>query len=45
MGTVEKASSNNFVRIKDASQFNEDSIENYNEESDKGFFLKLKLNI
>ena len=26
--------------IKDTSQFNEDFIENYNEESDEGYFLE-----
>ena len=28
-------------RIKDTSQFNEDFIKNYNEESDEGYFLKV----
>ena len=32
---------NNFEWKKDISQFNEDYIANYNEESDKGYFLKL----
>ena len=32
---------NNFEWKKDTSQFNEDYIANYNEESDKGYFLKL----
>ena len=36
---------NNFEWIKDTSQFNEDSIKNYNEESDEGYFLKLMFNI
>ena len=27
---------NNFESVKDTSQFNEDFIENYNEESDEG---------
>ena len=27
-------------RIKDTSQFNEDFIKNYNEESDEGYFLE-----
>ena len=29
---------NNFERIKDTSQFNEDFIRNYNEETDEGLF-------
>ena len=32
---------NNFGRIKDTSQFNEDFIKNYNEESDEGYFLEV----
>ena len=32
---------NNFDRIKDTSQFNEDFIKNYNEESDEGYFLEV----
>ena len=32
---------NNFEWIKDASQFNEDFIKNYKEESDKGYFLEV----
>ena len=32
---------NNFEWIKDTSHFNEDFIKNYNEESNKGYFLKL----
>ena len=31
---------NNFEWIKDTSQFNEDFIKNYNQESDEGYFLK-----
>ena len=31
---------NNFKLIKDTSQFNEDFIKNYNEKSDKGYFLE-----
>ena len=31
---------NNFEWIKDTSQFNEDFMKNYNEESDKGYFLE-----
>ena len=32
---------NNFEWIKDTSQFNEDFIKNYNEESDEEYFLKV----
>ena len=32
---------NNFAWIKDTSQFNEDFIKNYNEESDEGYFLEI----
>ena len=32
---------NNFEWIKDISQFNKDFIKNYNEESDKGYFLEV----
>ena len=35
---------NNFEWIEDTSQFNED-LQNYNEESDEGSFLKLLFNI
>ena len=31
---------NDFEWIKDTSQFNEDFMKNYNEESDKGYFLE-----
>ena len=31
----------NFEWVKDTSQFNEDFIKNYNEESDKGYFLEV----
>ena len=41
MGTVTKASSKNFERIKDTSQFNEDFIINYNEKSDEGYFREV----
>ena len=37
----QKLSVNNFKWIKDTSQFNEDFIKNYNEESDKGYFLEV----
>ena len=32
---------NNFECIKHTSQFNEDFIKNYNEESDEGYFLEV----
>ena len=32
---------NNFEWTKDTSQFNEDFIKNYNEESDEGYFLQV----
>ena len=32
---------NNFQRIKDTSQFNEDFIKNYNEEKDERYFLEV----
>ena len=32
---------NKFERTKNTSQFNEDFIKNYNEESDKGYFLEV----
>ena len=31
---------NNFEWLENTSQFNEDFIKNYNEESDKGYFLE-----
>ena len=34
---------NNFVWIKGTSQFNEDLLKNYNEESDEGYFLEVDL--
>ena len=34
---------NNFEWIKDTSQFNEDFIKNYNEKSDKGYFLEANI--
>ena len=36
---------NNFEWIKDTSQFNEDFIKNYNEESDEEYFLELMFSI
>ena len=38
---MQKLSVNNFEWIKDTSQFNEDFIKNYNEESDEGYFIKV----
>ena len=32
---------NKFEWIEDTSQFNEDFIKNYNEESDEGYFLEI----
>ena len=32
---------NNFEWIKDTSQFNEDFIKKFNEESDEGYFLEI----
>ena len=32
---------NNFEWIEETSQFNEDFIKNYNEESDKGYFIEV----
>ena len=37
----QKFSVNNFEWIKDTSQFNEDFIKVYNEESDNGYFLEI----
>ena len=34
---------NNFEWVKNTSQFNEDFIKNYNEESDEGFFHEVDL--
>ena len=38
----EKLPINNFEWIEDTSQFNEGFIKNYNEESDKGYFVDTK---
>ena len=38
---LQKCPVNFFERIKDTSQFNKDFIKNYNEESDKGYFLEV----
>ena len=32
---------NNFEWVKDTSHFNDDFIKNYNEESNKGYFLEV----
>ena len=37
----QKLSVNNFEWIEDISQFNEDFIKDYNEESDEGYFLEV----
>ena len=34
---------NNIEWIKDTSQFNEDFIKNYNEESNEGYLLEIKV--
>ena len=39
--TSQKGLVNNFEWIKDISQFNEDFLENYNEESVWGYFLEV----
>ena len=38
---LQKLPINNFEWIKDTSQFNEDFMKNYNEESDEGYFLEV----
>ena len=38
-----KLPANNFEWIKDTSQFNEDFIKHYNQESDVGYFLQLDI--
>ena len=40
-GRCQKLPVNYFEWIEDTSQFNEDFIKNYNEESDEGHFLEL----
>ena len=42
MGNVTKVPVNNFEWIED-SQFNEDFIKNYKEESDEGYFLEVDI--
>ena len=37
---LQKLPVNNFEWIEDTSQFNEDFIKSYNEESDEGYFLE-----
>ena len=39
--TLQKLPVNNFEGMEDASQFNEDFIKSYNEESDERYFLKI----
>ena len=43
MDNVEKLPVNKFEWIEDTSQFNEDFIKNYNEESDEGYFLEVNV--
>ena len=43
LANIIKASSNNFERIEETSQFNEDFIKNYNEESAEGYFLEVDI--
>ena len=38
---LERLPLNNFEWMKDTSQFNEDFIKNYNDESDEGYFLEV----
>ena len=38
---LQKLPVNNFEWIEDTSQFNEDFIKIYNEESDEGYFLEV----
>ena len=37
----QKLSVNNFKRVKETSQFNEDFIKSYNDDSDEGYFLEV----
>ena len=39
----QKLATNNFEWIEDTSQFNEDVIKSYNEESDEGYFLAVDI--
>ena len=38
---LQKPSANNFEWIEDTSQFNEDFIKSYNEESDEEYFIEV----
>ena len=38
---LQKLPANKFEWIEDTSQFNEDFIQKYNEESDEGYFLEV----
>ena len=40
---LQKLPANNFEWIKETSQFNEDILKNYNEESDEGYFLEVNV--
>ena len=40
---LQKLPVNNFEWIEETSQFNENSIKNYNEESDEGYFLEIEV--
>ena len=39
----QKLPESDFERAKDTSQFDKDFIKNYNEESDKGYFLEIDI--
>ena len=41
----QKLSVNDFKWVEETSQFNEDFIKSYNDDSDEGIFLKLMFNI
>ena len=41
----QKFSVNNFEWIEDTFQFNEDLVKAYNEESDKGYFLEVDVQL
>ena len=38
---LQKLSVNKFTWIKDTSQFNENLVKNYNEQSNEGYFLEV----
>ena len=40
---LQKLPVNDFEQIEDTSQFNEDFIKSYNEESDKGYYFKIDI--